>query len=755
MRPCPAISAAVEPISVFGMPFTGLLPWLRGRAEMNDLQSHSRRNFLKVTAVSGGGLLLGFYLPPKSARGAGRGATDQEFAPNAFIRIGADNNITFIASKAEMGQGVYTSLSMLIAEELEVDWGAIQVESAPVDSVYNHTQFGMQITGGSTSVSSSWEQLRKAGATARMMLVEAAADLWGVDTESCRAANGYVLHETSKRKASYGKLARRAAEAIPPEDVKLKSPKDFKIIGNTTKRLDSYEKIHAKAQFGMDVKIPGMLTAVIARPPVFGAKLKSLNADEAKALPGVKHVVPINAGVAVVGTGFWAAKRGRDALRIDWDEGENASLSSDALHKQYTEIANKPGLSARKDGDAEKVLAQAYQTIEAVYEVPYLAHAPMEPLNCLVDLRGDRCEIWTGTQFQTGDRQAAAKAAGLNPEQVRIHTLYLGGGFGRRANPASDFVVEAVEVAKRVKTPVKVVWSREDDIRGGYYRPMFYNKLSAALGKTNSPVAWSHRIVGQSIVAGTPFSGMIKDGVDITSVEGAASLPYDIPNITVDYHPVTLNLPVLWWRSVGNSVHGFVTESFIDELAHASGRDPFEFRRQLLTEHPRIKTVLEWAAEKADWDKPLPAGIGRGIAVHESFGSVAAQVAEVSMDKGGKVKVHRVVCAIDCGLAVNPDGVKAQMESSIVFGLSAALYGEITFKDGRVQQSNFHDYQVLRMDQMPRIEVHIVPSKVTAPTGVGEPGVPPIAPAVVNAVFSATGKRLRRLPIDPAALRPA
>ncbi len=721
---------------------------------MNDLQSHSRRNFLKVTAVSGGGLLLGFYLPPKSARGADRGATDQEFAPNAFIRIGADNTTTFIASKAEMGQGVYTSLSMLIAEELEVDWGAIQVESAPVDSVYNHTQFGMQITGGSTSVSSSWEQLRKAGAAARMMLVEAAADLWGVDTESCRAANGYVLHAASDRKASYGELARLAAEVIPPVDVKLKAPKDFKIIGKSTKRLDSYAKIHAQAQFGMDVKIPGMLTAVIARPPVFGAKLKSLQANKAKALPGVKHVVPINAGVAVVGTGFWAAKRGRDALRIDWDEGENATLSSDALRKRYAEIAGKPGLSARKDGNAEAVLARAHQTIEAIYEVPYLAHAPMEPLNCVVDLRDDRCEIWTGTQFQTGDRQAAAKVAGLDPEQVRIHTLYLGGGFGRRANPASDFVVEAVELAKAVETPVKVVWSREDDIRGGYYRPMFYSKLSAALGKANNPVAWSHRIVGQSIVAGTPFSGMIKDGVDITSVEGAATLPYSIPNISVDYHPVTLNLPVLWWRAVGNSVHGFVTEGFVDELAHASGSDPFAFRRQLLTEHPRLKTVLEWVADKADWDKPLPAGIGRGIAVHESFGSVAAQVAEVSVDEGGNVKVHRVVCAIDCGLAVNPDGVKAQMESAIVFGLSAALYGEITLKDGRVQQSNFHDYRVLRMDEMPRIEVHIVPSKQTAPTGVGEPGVPPIAPAVINAVFSATGRRLRRLPIDPTALRP-
>jgi isoquinoline 1-oxidoreductase beta subunit len=722
---------------------------------MENLQSHSRRSFLKVTALTGGGLLLGFYLPPRTVRGADMVASDQAFAPNAFIRIGADDKIGFIVNKSEMGQGVYTSLSMLIAEELEVDWEAIRVESAPVDSVYNHTQFGMQITGGSTSVSSSWEQLRKAGATARVMLVEAAADLWGVDTESCRAANGYVLHQAGERKASYGELARYAAEVIPPDEVKLKAPEDFKIIGTSTKRLDSPEKVNATAQFGMDVKVPGMLTAVIARPPVFGAKLKSVDPDKAKAIPGVKHVVPIKAGVAVVAVGYWAAKRGRDMLQIDWDEGENATLSSAALRQRYAELVQKPGLSVRKEGDAEGALAHASQTIEAVYEVPYLAHAPMEPLNCLVDLRDDRCEIWTGTQFQTGDRQAAAKIAGLEPAQVQIHTLYLGGGFGRRANPASDFVVEAVEVAKVVKEPVKVVWSREDDIRGGYYRPMFYNKLFAALGKANNPVAWSHRIVGQSIVEGTPFSGMIKEGVDITSVEGAATLPYNIPNVSVDYHPVSVGVPVLWWRSVGNSVHGFVTEGFIDELAHASGRDPFEFRRQLLAEHPRHKTVLEWAAEKAGWDKSLPAGIGRGIAVHESFGSVAAQVAEVSVDKGGNVEVHRVVCAIDCGLAVNPDGVKAQMESAIVFGLSAALYGEITFKDGRVQQSNFHDYRVLRMNQMPRIEVHIVPSSETIPTGVGEPGVPPIAPAVANAVFSATGKRVRRLPIEPTALRRA
>lgn len=713
-----------------------------------------RRDFLKTGAAVGGGLLISLYLPELAKAGVTASSPGKfkfvepaTFSPNAFIRIAPDDTVTIIVNKSEMGQGVYTSLPMLIAEELEADWNKIKVESAPVDQAYAHAVFGIQMTGGSTSTSSEWERFRKAGATARIMLIAAAAQNWKVEPQSLRAEKGYVLHAPSNRRASFGSLADTAATLTPPKDVPLKDPKDFKLIGRSTRRLDTPAKLNGSAQFGLDVQIPGMMTAVVLRPPVFGGKVVSLNAEKAKAVPGVKDVLQVPAGVAVIATGFWPAKLGRDRLEIKWDDGANASLSTAGMREQYATLAKTQGLVARKVGDAASALAGAAKTITAEYEVPYLAHAMMEPLNCVVDLRADRCEIWTGTQFQTVDRMAAAATAGLKPEQVQIHTTLLGGGFGRRANPASDFVIEAVQVAKAAKVPVKVVWTREDDIRGGWYRPMWYDRMRGGVDANGNPVAWTHTIVGQSIMQGTMFEQFgIKNGIDESSVEGAADLLYGIPNLQVDLHTPKIGVPVQWWRSVGHSHNGFAVEAFFDELAHAGGKDPYQLRRTLLSNQPRMRAVLDLVAQKAEWGKPLPAGRGRGIATHFSFDSYVAQVAEVSVEKNGDVRVHRMFCAVDCGQVVNPDTVKAQMEGGIIFGLTAALKDEITLEQGRVNQRNFHDYPMLRINEAPEIEVYIVPS-TEKPTGVGEPGVPPVAPAVANAIFAATGKRVRRLPI--------
>ncbi len=717
-----------------------------------------RRDFFKTGAALGGGLLLSLYVPEWVLADSVHEATPltpsiPPFAPNAFVRIGTDNIVTVIVNKSEMGQGVYTSLPMLVAEELEADWSKVRYEPAPVDAAYNHPVFGIQMTGGSTSTASEWERFRQAGATARVMLIGAAAKNWKVDSASLRAENGYVINPASGARASFGSLAEVAATMTPPKDVPLKDPKDFKLIGKPTRRLDTPDKVNGAAQFGLDIAIPGMMTVLVARAPVFGGKVLNFNADKAKAVPGVKNVVQIPSGVAVIAKGFWPAKQGRDKLEISWDDGPNAALSTTGMREQYATLAKTPGLVARKVGDPTKALAGATKTITAEYEMPYLAHAAMEPLNCVVDLRSDRCEIWTGTQFQTGDRAAAAAAAGLKPEQVTIHTPLLGGGFGRRANPASDFVIEAVQVAKAAKAPVKVVWTREDDTRGGWYRPMWSDRFTGGIDEKGNPVVWTHTIVGQSIIAGTPFEGfLIKDGIDGTSVEGAADLLYGIPNLQVDLHTPKIGVPVLWWRSVGHSHNGFAVEAFFDELAHAGGKDPYELRRTLLADQPRMRAVLELAAQKGDWGKRLPAGRGRGIATHFSFSSYVAQVAEVSVDKQGAVRVHRMVCAVDCGRVVNPDTVKAQMEGGINFGLTAALKSEITLDRGRVQQRNFHDYQMLRINEAPEIEVYIVPS-TEKPTGVGEPSVPPVAPAVANAIFAASGKRIRKLPILKVDLR--
>ena len=708
----------------------------------------ARRKFLKDSTALMGGLVIGFYLPMKGGRAyAAEAPPKPTYPPNAFIRIAPDDSITIVINKSEMGQGVYTSLAMLIAEELEADWSRISVESAPVAAVYNHTGFGMQMTGGSSSIPSSWEQMRRVGASARMLLIRAAAESWGVPVSECRAENSEVFHDASGQKASYGTLSDVAATLPLPEHVTLKSPKDFKIIGKATKRLDTPAKINGTAQFGLDVYLPGVLTVLIARSPVFGGKVKSFDATEARKVAGVQGVYQVPAGIAVAASGFWPAKTARDLLKIEWDEGPGAALSTTRMRADYLAQTRQPGMVARKDGDVAKGFKAAHKSVTAEYEVPYLAHAAMEPLNVVVDLKPDHCTIWTGTQMQTVDCAMAAKTAGLKMEQVEIHTMFLG-GFGRRANPRSDFVIEAVQAAMALGQPVKVVWTREDDMRGGNYRPMWADHIRAGIAKDGKPVAWQHTIVGQSIVADTAFASfLIKDGVDVTSVEGAATVPYMIPNLQVELHSPKNEVPVQWWRSVGHSHTAFVVETMIDELAHLARKDPVAYRLGILPEKSRYRGVLQLAADKAGWGKKkLAAGHAYGVAVHESFNSYVAEIAEVSLEHG-KIRVHRVIAAVDCGMVVNPDGVNQQLESAIVYGLSAALHGAITLDKGRVMQSNFHDYAPLRFSEMPQVEVHIVASS-EAPTGIGEPGTPPIAPAVANAVFKLTGKRLRRMPFD-------
>ena len=725
---------------------------MSGKAHKPEFACLTRRDLLKAGVTLGGGLVLGFHLPfPGAAEGGtGKGAV---FAPNAFLRIGSDGTVTIVIGKSEMGQGVYTSLPMILAEELMCDWKKVRVTSAPVDPAYNHTLFGIQVTGGSTSVRTEWERLSKAGATAREMLVAAAAREWKVEPKGCRAENGRVTGAGGKS-LPYGKLAAKAAKLPVPKDAPLKSPGKPVLLGKRVPRLDTPDKVAGTAMFGIDVRLPGMRTALVARPPVFGGRVARLDAAKAKAVPGVKDVVQVPSGVAVIATDFWSAKKGREALEVAWEEGDGATLSTAGLRDRYAALAATAGMVARKEGDVEAALGKAAKRLSAVYEVPYLAHAPMEPENCVVDLRTDRCEIWTGTQMQTVDRNAAARVAGLEKEQVTLHTPFLGGGFGRRANPAADFVTEAVHVAKAAggAGPVRVVWTREDDIKGGFYRPMWYSKLDAGLDAEGALSAWRHTIVGQSILVGTPFeAGIGKDGIDGTSVEGAKDLPYAVPNLLVDLHSPKISVPVLWWRSVGHSHTAFVVECFLDEAARAAGKDPVAFRLPLMAGHPRAKGVLELAARKAGWGTPPPKGRGRGIAVAESFGSFVAQVAEVEAQADGRIRVRRVVCAIDCGKIVNPDTIEAQMESGIVFGLTAALHGQITFARGRVEQGNFDDYPLLRLDETPEIEVHIVESG-EKPGGVGEPGVPPVAPAVANALFDAEGIRLRTLPMTPEAV---
>jgi isoquinoline 1-oxidoreductase beta subunit len=633
---------------------------------------------------------------------------------------------------------------MILAEELECDWAKVRWELAPAAPEYAHTAFGIQMTGGSSSVWNSWEQLRIAGARARTMLVQAAAAQWKVTPGQCRAEKGSVIGP-GRRRLAYGQLTEAASKLPVPQNVALKPRTEFKRIGTSTRRLDSAEKASGKAAFGMDMQRKGVHTALLARPPLFGGRVKSINADAVTKVPGVTHVLVTPHGVAVVAQHFWAAKKGRDALEVEWELDHAAKTSSVELPVRLREAMKGPGAVARKPAKADAI-AGAARTISAEYELPFLAHAAMEPLNCTVEMRGDEAGIWVGSQFQGVDRPAAARALGIPVEKVTLHTMLAGGGFGRRANPVSDFVVQACEVARRAKVPVKLVWTREDDMRGGYYRPAFVHRVEVGLDAQGAIAAWNHHLAGPSILAGTPFEPMmVKDGVDPTSVEGAADTPYAIPNLNVVLHTVDAGVPVLWWRSVGHSHTAFVMETMMDELAAATGKDPVEFRRALLADQPRVRNVLEVAAAKAGWGTPLAKGRARGIAVHESFGSVCAQVAEVSLENGAP-RVHRIVAAFDCGLAVNPLGVEAQVQSAIAFGLGAALFSEITLEDGRVKQSNFHDYRVLRFSEMPAVEVHLT-GDGEKPTGVGEPATPPVAPAVANALFALTGKRARRLPL--------
>jgi isoquinoline 1-oxidoreductase beta subunit len=707
----------------------------------------SRRDFLRVTATAAGGMLVALQLPARGqADTTPPGQPRADFVPNAFVRIANDGTTTVIVNKSEMGQGISTSLTMVLAEELDADWSRIAFEFAPVDPVYAHPGYGIQMTGGSTSTMAMTEPMQQAGATARAMLVAAAAQKWQVPAAECTTKDSVVTHGKSGQRASYGELASAAALLPVPSDVPQKARKDWRLIGKPTHRLDSKAKVEGTAVFSLDVHLPGMLVALVAHPPTFTGKARAIRDVKARAVPGVVDVVDVGSGVAVIAKGFWPAKLGRDQLEIDWELGEAATLSTAGLRAQYQQLAGTTGLVARKDGDADQALGQG-TALHADYELPYLAHAAMEPLNCVVDLQADSCEIWAGTQFQTVDHAAACATAGLQPEQVKLHTTFLGGGFGRRANPVSDYIVEAVKIAKAAKAPVQLIWTRTDDLRAGYYRPMWHSRIAAAHDGKGTITGWKHTIVGQSIVAGTPFEAMmVKDGIDGTSVEGADDMPYTIPNVLVSLHTTKVPVPTLWWRSVGHSHTAFVIESFLDEMAAATGQDPLALRRKLLGKHPRHLAALELAAARAGWGTPVPAGRARGLAVHHSFHSYVATVVEVSLERGWP-RVHKVTQAVDCGRTINPDTVQAQLEGATGFALTAALYSAITLRDGRIEQSNFHDYRMLRMHEMPEVAVHMVPSD-EPPTGVGEPGVPPVAPALCNALFALTGKRIRRLPIQ-------
>ncbi|WP_283131842.1 xanthine dehydrogenase family protein molybdopterin-binding subunit [Enterovibrio norvegicus] len=708
----------------------------------------SRRSFIKLMTTAGAGLTLGVHLPAFAASAAD--TTGEKFEPNAFIRISEDNTVTILIKHLEMGQGVTTGLATIAADELDADWALVSTEAAPANAnLYNNLLFGpVQGTGGSTAIANSFMQLRVAGAKARTMLVSAAAKLWKVPASDISVSKNVVSHQASGKSASFGELAELAAmEAVPADDaVTLKKPDQFSLIGKTGTTRKDHGKSNGKATFTQDVQIEGMLTAVVAHPPSFGAKLISVDATDAKKSPGVVDVVQIPTCVAVVAKDFWSAKVGRDKLKLEWDRSA-FTKSTDDLIKEYKTLADQKGLPARVEGDASGKLATADKVLEATYYFPFLAHAAMEPMNCVVLAEDDKCEMWYGAQLPTIDQFVAASILNIKPENIAINTVFAGGSFGRRANPQSDYVAETVMIANTQRgVPIKLVWTREDDMHAGYYRPMYVQKIRASLDDQGNVDAWEQRVVGQSIAAGTSFEDfMVKDGIDNSSVEGSSTLPYRIPHFAVELHTTKSPVPVLWWRSVGHTHNAFSTETFIDQLAHAAGKDPVAYRLNMLEGHPRLKGVLKLAAEKAGWDKPLPEGSARGIALHESFRTFVAQVAEVSV-KNGEIVVERVVCAVDCGVAINPSNIEAQMQGGIGFGLSQTLESEITLKDGAVVQSNFHDYKVLRFAQMPTIDVHIVPS-AEPPTGVGEPGTPPIAPAVANAVFALTGQRLTDLPL--------
>jgi isoquinoline 1-oxidoreductase beta subunit len=713
-----------------------------------DAVHTSRRGFLRSSAT-GAALTIGFALPAAAARV--QPAAAKPFVPSAYLRIGSDGLVTVVCGSSEMGQGVLTAIPMLVAEELDADWSRVRVEQAPVDQAYANPLFGMQATGGSTTVRAHWEPMRKAGAAAREMLVAAAAAQWKVGVGECRTERGQVIH-ASGRKLGYGALAASAAQQPVPANPRLKDAKDFRILGRPTRRLDTAGKVDGSAKFGIDAQVPGMLVAVMARAPVPGAKPAKVDDTQARAVKGVRQVVTIGSGVAVLADGFWAAKKGRDALKIEWDAGKLTGLSSERIGALLADGANMPDAIAVDTGNVRDAAATSSKVIDAAYEAPYLAHACMEPLNCTAWVQGDSVELWVGTQSQGPSQGILGQVASVTPAKVKINTLLLGGGFGRRFAP--DFTIDATLLSKISGKPVKLIYTREDDMAAGFYRPASVVRFEGAVDAQGTASMLKAGIGSPSIMAASGFMKIPDSGVDSFAVEGIADHPYDIPNQRLAYGRREPGPQVWFWRSVGHSQNAFFLESFIDELAAAAGKDPFEFRRALLANKPRHKGVLELAAAKAGWGTPLPAGVFRGIALAESFGSHVAEVAEVSVAADGTPRVHRVVAAVDCGMMVNPLTIARQIESAIAYGLSAALYGRITYKDGRVEQGNFNDYPVLRIGEMPRVEVHIVHSREN-PGGIGEPGTPPIAPAVANAIFAATGKRLRRLPFDTAQLRRA
>lgn len=701
----------------------------------------SRRGLLRAGLAAGGGLLIGVGVEVAEAAGPATA-----FVPNALIRIDADGTVTLTMPYVEMGQGTYTSVPMLLAEELEVDLASVRLQHAPAsDKLYANPLLGLQMTGGSTTIRANFLSMRQAGAAARLMLVEAAARRWGVEPTACRAARGAVHHDASRRRLGYGALTADAAALPVPREIALKPLSASRLIGTPVKRLDAPAKVDGSARYGIDVRLPGMRVAALAQSPVFGGRVKAVDDRAALQVRGVRQVVRLDDCVAVVADHLGAANKGLAVLSIEWDDGANASLSSADIVESMRKASLGPAATARADGDFDAAFGAAATRLEAVYELPFLAHAALEPMNCTVHVRKDSCEVWTGTQVMTRAQAVAAEVTGLPVDRVTVHNHLLGGGFGRRLEV--DGVKRAVQIATRVDGPVKVVWSREEDIQHDMYRPYFYDRMAAGLDGDGRLVAWRHRITGSSIIKRWLPPAYV-NGVDFETIDGAEKPPYALTNVRVEYvNHEPPQIPTAFWRGVGPTHNVFVVESFIDELADAARQDPVAFRLGMLAHNPRAKRVLELAAERAGWGRPLPAGQGRGVSLQFAFGSYMAQVVEVEV-RDGRIAVQRVVVAADCGVVVNPDTVRAQIQSAVIFGLSAALHGEITFKAGRVEQSNFHDYPALRMQEVPPIETHLVAS-TEAPGGMGEPGTSALAPALANAVHAATGQRLRKLPLAP------